>query len=381
MGVGGAAGPLDHGERGIVESTAMSPMTEGQMGGPQGLMGAPQGGPNLGMAVEPFAPTDRPDQPITAGLEPDAMMSPDPADVLRAMYRRFPYPDLRRLLERAQMTDYNAMASQESAGPPMGGMGGPMGGMGVPAGGMEPMGGMPQSPDDPMADSWMRDDDIRGRIEGFDPDQSFGMPQGEAEERLGDIRDERTGGRFADDVEGTGVLDQIVDGENAVILVGEEETELVVNVGLLPEEAQEGDVLTMEFFLDEELTEARRADPSAMSEEAESDNAAVLDRIVDGQFATLMVGPTETEIIVNVGLLPEGAREGDWFQIGFSVDPETTDMRRGAAEDALGGIRERQGDSRFEGTDPDRSRLSPEEQADVERRMDDVRRDRTGGRF
>lgn len=256
-----------------------------------------------------------------------------------------------------------------------------MGGMGMPAGGMGPMGGMPQSPDDPMADSWMRDDDIGGRIEGFDPDRSFGMPRGEAEERLGDIRDERTGGRFADGVEGTGVLDQIVDGENAVILVGEEETELVVNVGLLPEEAQEGDVLTMEFFLNEELTEARRADPSAMSEETEADNAAVLDRIVDGQFATLMVGPTETEIIVNVGLLPEGAREGDWFQIGFSVDPETTDMRRGAAEDALGGIRERQGDSRFEGTDPDRSRLSPEEQADVERRMDDVRRDRTGGRF
>ena len=391
MGVGGMAGDLGYGERGMVESTAMSPMSAGQTGGPQGMMGGMQGPPNLGMAVEPFAPSDNPGQPITAGLEPDAMMSPDPADVLRAMYRRFPYPDLRRLLERAQMTDYNAMARQEAEAPMQ-------------------MGSMPQSPDSPMADSWMRDDEMRGQIEGFDSDQTFGITQGEAEDRLGGIRENQGGSRFdapaemtrgqqadadrlqgqADRfaqttsnvlVDGTGVLDQIVDGENAVVLVGEDETELVVNVGLLPEEAQEGDVIVMEFFLNEELTEARRSDPSAMSDEADADNAAVLDRIVDGEFATLLVGPTETEIIVNIGLLPDEAQEGDWLQIGFVVDTNATEMRRGSAEDALGEIRNRQGDSRFEGTDPDRSVMSPDEQADVERRMDGIRRDRTGGRF
>lgn len=190
MGVGGVAGDLEYGERGVVESTAMAPgQPGGAVTGPQGP--PPQGGPMLGAAVEPFAPTDRPDQPITAGLEPDAMMSPNPTDILAAMYRRFPYPDLRRLLERAQMTDYNAMARQESAGPPMGGMG-------MPAGGMEPMGGMPQSPDDPMTDSWMRDDDIGGRIEGFDPDRSTLSPeeQADVERRMDDVRRDRTGGRF-----------------------------------------------------------------------------------------------------------------------------------------------------------------------------------------
>jgi len=80
------------------------PLTESQPAGP----------PNLGAAVDPFAPTDRPEQPITAGMEPNGMMAPDPTDALRAMYRRFPYPDIRRLLERSQMTDWQAMASQES---------------------------------------------------------------------------------------------------------------------------------------------------------------------------------------------------------------------------------------------------------------------------
>ena len=132
MGVGGMADGLAHGERGMVESTAMPPgQPGGAVAGPQGP--APQGGPMLGAAVEPFAPTAMPGQPITAGLEPDAMMGPNPADILAAMYRRFPYPDLRRLLERAQVTDWDAMARQGSASPQM-----PMG-QGMP---MEPEMGM-----------------------------------------------------------------------------------------------------------------------------------------------------------------------------------------------------------------------------------------------
>jgi hypothetical protein len=44
-------------------------------------------------------------------------------------------------------------------------------------------------------------------------------------------------------------------------------------------------------------------------------------------------------------------------------------------------IRSRQGDSRFEGSDPDRSRMTPDQQAETERRMDGIRNDRSGGRF
>lgn len=203
MGVGGMAGDLGYGERGMVESTAMSPMAAGQTGGPQGMMGAPQGPPNLGMAVEPFAPTDRPDQPITAGLEPDAMMSPDPADVLRAMYRRFPYPDLRRLLERAQMTDYNAMARQE----------GMTRGQQADAARLQGQAdrflGEGSDPDqssigpDGMADIERRMGNIRGRqgdsrFEGSDPDRSVMSPseQADVERRMGDVRRDRAGGRF-----------------------------------------------------------------------------------------------------------------------------------------------------------------------------------------
>jgi hypothetical protein len=194
MGVGGMAGGLEYGQRGIVESTAMVPSpTAGPVTGP---ISPPQGGPNLGMAVEPFAPTERPDQPITAGMEPDAMSAPNPADVLAAMYRRFPYPDLRRLLERAQMTDWNSMAGQ---------------------GNMNTLRGFTSMAESPQGDSWMRQDGMRQRVtentmgrirdertggrfagEGEDPDQTRMTPeqQAETERRMDDIRRNRSGGRF-----------------------------------------------------------------------------------------------------------------------------------------------------------------------------------------
>jgi hypothetical protein len=356
------AGELGYGERGMVESTAMSPMAAGQTGGPQGMMGGPQGPPNLGMAVEPFAPTSNPQQAITAGLEPDAMMSPDPADVLRAMYRKFPYPDLRRLLERAQSTDYNAMARQDAPaqmGGKMGGMQPPMGGGmgGMMGGGMESMmdpaqmaeqinqGGMTRGQTADAARLQGQADRMLG--EGADPDQSSVMTTDEAENRLGAIRDERTGGRFEQDVNDAAVVDRIVDGNKAAILVGDDETELIVDAELMPEEIAEGDVVRMEFFFDDELTEARRAQPNAMPDRAEATNAAVLDRIVDGRFATLIVGPDEIEITVDLALMPDGAEEGDWFQIGFNVDANETGRRRGEAERGMDEIRGSRQGGRF----------------------------------
>lgn len=193
MGVGGMAGGLEYGQRGTVESTAMSP-TAGPTTGP---IGPAQGPPNLGMAIEPFAPTERPDQPITAGMEPDAMAAPNPSDVLAAMYRRFPYPDLRRLLERSQQTDWNSMARhadaaqyqgqadrmmQEGQDPDRSNVG-PQRAAGIE----ENLGGIPR-------------DQGGGRfpMEGEDPDRSRLSPeeQAETEQRMETIRRDRSGGRF-----------------------------------------------------------------------------------------------------------------------------------------------------------------------------------------
>lgn len=77
------------------------------------------------------------------------------------------------------------------------------------------------------------------------------------------------------------------------------------------------------------------------------DVAAVVDRIEDGRYAVLLIGPDEVELVVDAILLPEGTGEGDWLRVGFVRDPGLTAERR----------------------------------ADVERRMERIRRTRGGGRF
>lgn len=59
---------------------------------------------------------------------------------------------------------------------------------------------------------------------------------------------------------------------------------------------------------------------------------AVVDRIVDGTHAVLLVGPDETEQTVSLHLLPKGIREGTWLKVRFEgerlvsalVDSEAT---------------------------------------------------------
>ena len=53
------------------------------------------------------------------------------------------------------------------------------------------------------------------------------------------------------------VVDRIVDGEHAVLLVGDDEVELVVPAGRLPEGAGEGAMLTLALVLDAEAGAAR----------------------------------------------------------------------------------------------------------------------------
>jgi hypothetical protein len=77
-------------------------------------------------------------------------------------------------------------------------------------------------------------------------------------------------------------------------------------------------------------------------------DAAVIDRIEDGRHAVLLVGAGEVELVVDVALLPAGAREGDWLRIGFSADPERTDARRGALEGRLDAVRRTRGGGRFD---------------------------------
>lgn len=56
----------------------------------------------------------------------------------------------------------------------------------------------------------------------------------------------------------TAVVDRIEDGLHAVLLVGPDEVELVVDVTLLPEGTAEGDWLRVGFVRDPALTTERR---------------------------------------------------------------------------------------------------------------------------
>lgn len=121
LGVGGLAGPLAHGERGVVESVAtaaeapvpLPPMAP--VAGPStpASMTAP-GGAQLGSPSPPpidlYGPSQRPDEPLTAGLAgPTAtpLIPPDPDEAIRALYEtaisnprlQAAAEDLRRLLE------------------------------------------------------------------------------------------------------------------------------------------------------------------------------------------------------------------------------------------------------------------------------------------
>ena len=62
--------------------------------------GAAGGAPGLGPIADPFGPTGRPNESVTAGLDPDGLYSPeDPLMVVRVAYSLYPHPSLARLLE------------------------------------------------------------------------------------------------------------------------------------------------------------------------------------------------------------------------------------------------------------------------------------------
>jgi hypothetical protein len=80
-------------------------------------------------------------------------------------------------------------------------------------------------------------------------------------------------------------------------------------------------------------------------------DALVVDRIVDGRHAVLLVGPDEVELVVDVGVLPDGVGEGDWLRLGLRPDPELTAERRTDVEARLARVRDERRGGRFSAQD------------------------------
>jgi hypothetical protein len=76
---------------------------------------------------------------------------------------------------------------------------------------------------------------------------------------------------------------------------------------------------------------------------------AVIDRIVDGKHAVLLVGESEEEKIISYSLLPVGVGEGSWLNVQFDgdtlisikADQSETDQRKKRIQDKMNLLRER----------------------------------------
>jgi hypothetical protein len=76
---------------------------------------------------------------------------------------------------------------------------------------------------------------------------------------------------------------------------------------------------------------------------------AVVDRIVDSQYAVLLVGEDEVEHVVPVSSLPDGTQPGTWLQVQFeddvllnaTIDVEETEQVRKRIEEKLARLRRR----------------------------------------
>jgi hypothetical protein len=110
LGVGGLAGDLEHGERAVVESVAHTPAREAAGAPMTGPVASGAGGrapsPGFGAAdLDLFAPTTRPYEPITTGLDDEPVFDADGLfaddyELFRVMARISPSPGVMRLLGR-----------------------------------------------------------------------------------------------------------------------------------------------------------------------------------------------------------------------------------------------------------------------------------------
>ena len=71
-------------------------------GGGSSVSGSPSGAPSplpANLANGILGPTQRPTEPVTAGLGEPQVIPRDPDMLIREMYRRYPHPDIGRLLQ------------------------------------------------------------------------------------------------------------------------------------------------------------------------------------------------------------------------------------------------------------------------------------------
>jgi hypothetical protein len=81
----------------------------------------------------------------------------------------------------------------------------------------------------------------------------------------------------------------------------------------------------------------------------------VIDRIVDGRTAVVLVGPEEDELHVPVDALPDDAEASSWVVLDLEGDPpavtgvdhDRTEARARDVEDRLARVRARRGGGRF----------------------------------
>ena len=87
--------------------------------------------------------------------------------------------------------------------------------------------------------------------------------------------------------------------------------------------------------------------PYASASDEIAQDELVVDRIVDGHHAVLLIGPDEIELVIDVDLLPEGTAEGDWLRLGFTPDTASTEARRADVEARLARLRVERRGGRF----------------------------------
>jgi hypothetical protein len=104
-----------------------------------------------------------------------------------------------------------------------------------------------------------------------------------------------------------------------------------------------------------EPTPAEPAPAEPMPTEPVPADRGVIDRIVDGHTAVVLVGPGEDELHVPVDTLPADAEPSSWVVLDLEVDPpaitavdhDRTEARARDVEDRLARLRARRGGGRF----------------------------------
>ena len=79
---------------------------------------------------------------------------------------------------------------------------------------------------------------------------------------------------------------------------------------------------------------------------------AVVDRIVDGTTAVLLIGESQTELTIPAKHLPDGAADGTWLILDYEamiagIDQQLTVQRQTMLEDRLSRIRQERAGGRF----------------------------------